>query len=363
MNKLEQGKIAAKDLAFLMTGFLSSVQLIGPGIQAGHDSWLAYMLGFAEGLLFAFLYILLSNRYQGKNLMEINELALGSFLGKFFSLCYLWYFFLLGSLVLRNFGDFFVNIIYPETPILVILIMITIICASAARNGIEVISRCSLVLVPLVFITTLSNTVMMLPEMNFTNLLPLFEAPLGKILLAAHNIATFPYGDSLAFLMILAFLQKPGQGKSSYLTGFLASFMLIFLTIIRNIATLGNTADIDIYPSYEAVRMINIAEIFTRMEVLVAANFLFLGFLKLSVLYYITALGTAQLLRLKSYLPLILPLGSLMISLSLILFESSVEIVSFATNIYPFYSLPFQLFLPGLTLLVSLLRRQSIKER
>jgi len=86
-----------------------------------------------------------------------------------------------------------------------------------------------------------------------------------------------------------------------------------------------------------------------------------MGFLKTSVLYYVTALGIAQLLRLKSYLPLILPLGSLMISLSLIQFESNVENIFFATKIYPFYSLPFELFLPGLTLLVSLLRRQSFK--
>jgi len=260
MNKLEQGRISGKQLAFLITGFLiGSVQVVGPGMQAGHDSWIAIILGLVEGLLFAFLFISLAGRYPGKTLIEINDLVFGSFLGKGISVCYLWYFLQLGALVLRNFGDFFITIIFPETPMLVILIMLTLICASAARNGIEVISRCSLVLVPLVFAATLATFALLLPEMDFANFLPIFETPLKDIFLAAHNIATFPFGETVTFLMVLAFLEKPSQVKASYPLGFTVASLNMFVATIRNIATLGIAAEIDIYPSSEAVRMVSIA--------------------------------------------------------------------------------------------------------
>jgi len=362
MSKLEPNKTTSKELAFLICGYvIASALVVVAGTDTGHDTWIAVILGFAESLIFAALYIGLARRYPGKTLIEINDTVFGPYLGKLVSLCYLWYFFQIAALVLRNYGDFLIAIIYPETPMLVILIMLTLLCASAARNGIEVIARCGLVLVPLVFITLILTFLMLLPEMDFDNFLPLFEAPLKDILLSAHSISAFPFGEVVAFLMLLAYLDKPGQAKKTILTGLSGALVVILIATIRNTATLGITAEMAIYPSYEAVRMVNIAEIITRMEILIAANFILLGFLKISVLYYATALGLAQMLRLQTYLPLILPLGSLMISLSILQFERNIENVYFVTKIYPIYSLPFELFLPGLTLLISLLRGQSAK--
>lgn len=362
MNMLEQGKIPGHQLTFLLASFLfGTTVIILPGTEAGHDTWIAVIIGFAEGLIFALLYISLARRYPGRTLIEINKTVFGSILGKLVSLCYLWYFLQLGSLVLRNFGDFFITTIYPETPMLVVLIMLVLLCASAVRNGIEVISKCSLILLPIYFLTTLLTFILLLPKMDFYNFLPLFDKPLPVILWAGHTLATFPFGETVTFLMVLAYLQKPNQGKTSYISAFTLALIFFLIVTIRNIAVLGPTAAIELYPSYRAVRLVNIAEIITRLEVLIAVNFLFLGFLKLSVLYYATALGLAQLLQLRSYLPLVLPLGSLLISLSILQFENNLENIFFATKIYPFYSLLFELFLPGLTLLVSLLRKQSSK--
>lgn len=363
MNKLEQGKIPSRQFTFLMVSFIvGSALIMAPGIEAGHDAWIAVILGSGEGLIFAFLYITLARRYPSQTLIDISNSVFGPILGKLVSLCYLWYFLQLGAFILRNFGDFFINIIYPETPILVVLLMVTLLCASAVRNGIAVISRCSLILLPILVLTVFVTFTLLLPKMDFSNFLPFFDKPLKEILLTSHTISTLLYGETVAFLMIAAFLQKPVQGKSSYLSAFAISLILFTVISIRNIATLGAFVAIELYPSYEAVRMINIAEVLTRFEILIAANFLLMGFLKISVLYYATVLGLAQLLQLRSYLPLILPIGSLMISLSILQFERTSESIFFSTKIFPFYSLAFVFFLPGLTLLVSLCKGSSPKK-
>lgn len=85
---------------------------------------------------------------------------------------------------------------------------------------------------------------------------------------------------------------------------------------------MGVTAGIQTYPSFEAVRLIDIAHILTRLEILIAINLLTMGFLRISVFFYGTVLGIAQLLDLRSYRLLVFPVGILMIILSLSNFKS-----------------------------------------
>lgn len=362
MNKLEQGRIPGQQLTSLLIGFLLGTAIvIIPGSEVGQDHWISLIIGFAEGLVFAWLYICLAARYPGQTLIEINDKVFGPILGRLISLLYIWFFMHIAALVLRDFGDFFITIVYPETPMPVILIMLTLLCASAVRNGIEVIARCSLLLVPIALMTVLVTAGLLLPEMDFSNLLPLLDKPLPAILWSGHIIATFPYGESVVFLMILAFLQKPAQGRTSYISAFTVVLLFFLMVSIRNTAVLGLQASNTVYPSYEVTRMISIAEILTRLEVLLAATYLFMGFLKLSVLYYAASLGLAQLLSLRSYLPLVLPLGSLLISLSILQIESTMENAFFTARISPINKLPYEVFLPCLTLAVSRLRGHSLK--
>jgi len=54
-----------------------------------------------------------------------------------------------------------------------------------------------------------------------------------------------------------------------------------------------------------AVQVIDIGDILTRVEVFVAINFITMGFIKVSVLFYGTVLGLAQVFNLSSYRPII----------------------------------------------------------
>ena len=106
MMQLEQGRISHRQLMVIVFGFTIGTSLIlNPVLIVGHDAWLTLLTGMAEGLVFAFVFSTLAMRFKGKNLVEINNLIFGSFLGKIVTLAYLGYFLWVGSLVLRNFGD------------------------------------------------------------------------------------------------------------------------------------------------------------------------------------------------------------------------------------------------------------------
>jgi spore germination protein KB len=355
--KLEGGKISSSHLTFLIVGFiLGSSLILSPGMAAKHDAWLAVLVGLGEGLVFTLIYLTLAMRFPGKTLVQYNDIIFGPYLGKVISLGYLWFFFHLGSLVLRNFGDFLTSMIYPETPIAVFIILTTLVCASAVRNGIEVITRCSLILVVFTVFSVLGTIILLAQDMKFTNLLPVLDLPLKEFIKASHSAATFPFGETVVFLMVIAFLDNVKQAKISTLTALIVAGLLLVLSLLRNTAVLGVTEGIHVYPSYQVIRLIKIAKILTRLEIIVAVNLLTMGFLKISVCYYATVLGLAQLLNLRSYLPLVFPVGVLMVSLSILQFDSVIENIFFAFEIYPYYSLPFEVGFPLLSLIIAIIR-------
>ncbi|KJS83753.1 MAG: hypothetical protein JM58_12195 [Peptococcaceae bacterium BICA1-8] len=360
--ELEGGKINNLQLTFLIIGFtFGSSVIISPGKGAGQDTWLAILAGLAEGLIFAWIFFTLAAKFPRKNIIQINEAIFGSFVGKVISLLYLWYFLHLGSLVLRNFGDFFTGAIYFQTPLIVIIGLTALLAASAVRNGIEVIARCSLLLVPITMFAFIFDTVFLLPQIEITKLLPILELPLKDFLKSSHSAATFPFGETVAFLMITSSLNKNSISsmKRFALAGIIIAASFFVMAAIRNLAVLGGTAKISLYPSYVAIQLIEVADIISRLEVAVSFAIFIMGFLKISVLYYGAVLGTAQILGLRSYLPLVLPIGTIMVVLSIIQFTSAVENITWATEIYPFYSLPFQLVFPLVALILAIIKQNK----
>lgn len=357
MIKNEQAEISRKQLTFLLIGFLLGASLvIVPGQQAEHDSWLAILAGLSEGLVFILIYTTLCEKFPGKTVVQFNDIIYGPYLGKIVSIIYIWYFFEITGLNFRAFSDFFINSMMPETPMEMITIATFFLCASSVRNGIEVFARCSLILVPFTVLIFFGTIVLLIKDMELTNFLPVLEAPLKDFILASHSTATFPFGDAVVFLMILPFINNPKQGKSAAVMAFIIAGIILVMASMRNIAVLGNALYIHTYPSYQAVRLIDIGGILTRLEIIVGLNLLNMGFLKISVFYYGTVLATSQLFNLRSYLPLVYPIGLMIVVFSLTVFESNIEHQFYAFEIFPFYAPTIQFCLPLISLIVAKMR-------
>lgn len=358
---LEKGKISNFQLSALIIGFVfGSSLIITPGKAfegAGHDAWIAVALGLMEGLLIAWIFTALAMQFKDKTIIEINSLVFGKILGKCISALFIWYLFHLGALVLNNYARFFKLGIYPATPKTVALLLLMLVCASTVGRGIEVLARCSLILVPLTILIAFADTLLLIPHIDLNNLMPILDVPIGKLLLASHGAASFPFAETVAFLMVLAFIDKPEKGPSAVSRGLLTAGFILIMIVARNAAVLGQMAAITNYPSYLAAQVIDIGDILTRLEVLVAINLITMGFIKISVLLYGTVLGLAQVFNLRSYRPIILPVGILMVILALTNVGNTLEMFEFANKGYPIYAVPFQIGIPLITLVVAKLRR------
>lgn len=353
---LERGRIASSQLTVMVVGFVLGSSLVNRPTSTA-DDWLSLILGIGEGLVIAIPYLALAARFPGATLDRIFEQVFGYAVGKASALVFAWYLFHLGSLVLGNFVYFYQSTLMPQTPLLVIASMIALSAASAVRNGVEVLARCTQALMLLVVSQITVVTLLATSAFDTRRFFPVLDTPLTAILRLARAFGAFPFGEVVAFMMVIPFVNKQSQTNSAVLRGLLAGGLLLLLVIIRDTGVLGRTAAIFPYPNYQAAKLVNFGRYFTRIEILVAATMVAAGFVKISVLLYGTVLALSQMAELHSYLPLVLPTTILMVILSIMNFPNLPEQNRFAVEVYPWYSLPFQVGIPLVTLVVAVLRR------
>lgn len=355
---LEKGRVTDTGFVMLIFGLIigaSSIQ--PPGRAAEQDAWIAILIGIAEGLLIAALFLILTKRFPGKTLVEISDIVYGPYLGKVVSIIFLWYLFHIGSLVLTNFTDYFSALFLTKTPHIILLATMVLICVSAAKKGIEVITRCSVILVPLAIFFYFLTIAFLIGDFEIKNLQPVLATPPAELLWAAHGAASFPFAETVAFLMVFPFLNNKRDAVPATFKGIIIAGLVLTGSVVRNIAVLGASEKAYIYPSFHAVTIINIAEIITRLELLASLIVLGMGFLKAVVFLYGVSLGVAQVCSLRSYRSLVVPVAVLMSILALYNFPNPVEFVRFVNNAYPVYALPFQVIIPLLTLIIAIIRK------
>ncbi|HHV64329.1 MAG TPA: endospore germination permease [Peptococcaceae bacterium] len=355
--KVEHGRISSSALLFLIIGFIQANIILFDFNSniSGRDTWLCIIAALTMSIPIVYAYCSLSKRFPGKNLFEIHELVYGSFFGKVISAGYIFMFLSLMAVNIRVMGDFFLTFSLPETPLWAILIMFTFVCAWAVRAGLEVIARCSHILVLTSSGLYALTILMLLKDMEFSNLLPVLDLPLKKFIQSSHVSLTIFFLEVMVFLAFIPYVNKLEQAKKSVLLGLILGGVTLLIIELRNITTLGPIISISASPGFATVRMINVAKVFTRLDMIVAYILFGNMFLKASVIYYATVLGLAQTLRLKSYTGIVIPVGIIAISLAISSFDSSMEQIYVGSNIWPFIAMPFEFFIL-ITLLVAKIR-------
>lgn len=320
-----------------------------------HDTWLAVLSGLIISIPFTLCYAALIKKFASQNFVQILETILGPYLGKAVVLLYICYFWLLLVFNIEGFGEF-ESLLMPETPFIVPVILFTAVCAYAAFTGIEVLARLGFFFMFVGFFIIFSTFFLLLKDMQATNFLPFFEVPIKDFIHGMHIIITIPLLEIVVFLIIMPCLNNKKNTIQYTLTGLLLGGLSFLVVSVRNTAILGNIEPYFTSPSFQVSRFINIGDILTRMEVLTVIGYITDLFLKCGILYYCVVLSLSQLLRLRTYTPLIIPIGCISVTLSMIVFDSIAAHLLDAQNFSPVYASLFSLVLPPLLLLITKIR-------
>jgi len=362
---LEGGKIDAWQAVFLNVIMVSATAILGaPAImaaQAGHDGWMSALLATMLGLPIAWITVKLSSLYPGQTLIQYLEDILGRWPGKALGLLYLLYFTHITAIMAREYGGFLVDVFLIGTPITVVNAMALLISAYIIKLGLEVLARSNQIFFPWLIMSLLLTFLLVIPEMDPARLQPVLEA--GGLEIFKGSLAPWAwYGEIIAFAMVIPFLAKPGEAGKIVLLTFIFLGLIFFLLVIVGLAVFGAGLANMNYPILNVTRVISLARVIERPEPLIMTVWVTGGLFKVTFFYYIIVLGSAQLLRLKSYRPLVLPVGAILAALSINVSESTLEIFDFIAHYWPFYALStFEFGFPALLLGIALIKNRGNK--
>lgn len=256
---MQKEQITDKEAICLIIVFLiGSSLIIGVGGYANNDAWVATIVGIIMAVPMLLVFSRILSLFPGEDLFAILDITLGKVMGKILAVLYVWYAFHVGALVLRNFGEFFNIIAMPETPMLVSLLCLGLLCIIAVKLGIEVLGRTNTYFLPILLFILVAVQLLALSQLHFEYIKPILGNGLITVLHGGFSAFSFPFAELVLFMGVFCSLKTKESPFRVYFWGILIAGIIICITTIRNIAILGNMLGSFYFPSYEAVSSIRI---------------------------------------------------------------------------------------------------------
>ncbi|MEK3886186.1 GerAB/ArcD/ProY family transporter [Bacillus sp. FSL K6-3431] len=327
---------------------------------AKQDAWIASILGVGLALLLVMLYTTLGNRFMDKTFVEINEILLGKWLGKLVSLTFVFFSLIGAAILLIIMGYFVTTQIMPVTPIAAIHILFVTIVVMAVRLGIETTARAAEILFPLFVLLFIMFAVLISPQIDFQKLQPVLETGIKPIIHATISFTSIISLSPIILLMIFPVsVNQPKQAQKAFFIGTFFGGIFLIITIALTILVLGvDQTERHIYPSYAVAKKINVGNFLQRIEAIMAIMWIITIYFRLVMYFYVTVLGLSQILNLKDYRPLTLPLGIILVVLSLIIYPNIIYAAKWTKETWLPYASTYGLVLPVLLLVVAKLRKR-----
>ncbi|MCG8500527.1 MAG: endospore germination permease [Firmicutes bacterium] len=362
---MHQETISDKQAIMLVMLFIIGTAIVFiPGFEAGKDVWLAVIFSVVMILPFIFMYARLLFLFPGKGLFDILQSVFGKWLGKGLGILYIWFALHLSSLIIRNFGDFVSTVGLRETPSIVSMIGIGLLCAWGVKQGIEVLGRWVEFFLPLLIVIVFGAIFLLMPEMDMNNVRPVLYDGIRPVARGTFSIFSFPFGETIMFTMVFHALKTRQSCYKVYITGVCLTGIVGTLISLTVVLVLGVSGYLNAYfPTYAMVSKLNVGGFLQRVEVIVAVVFLLGGFIKASICLIGASQGVAKVFGLKDYRFIVIPVVLLVLNLAYFHYEDVREMYRWTFAIWPYYAFAFQAIIPVLIWIFAEMAIRSRKKR
>lgn len=362
--KLEHGYVSMfQGTSVFITFVLSTIDIFVPYLtvqRAGRDGWISVFLMMLFNLPLVATLLALTLRFPRQNIIGYSQLILGVWPGRLVGLLYLFFMLLIGVVTTRELMEIMSIAFLQHTPQIVVGMLAVALTTYAARSGLEVVNRVNGILLPLGMFFLVFVGFAALPRADLNRYLPILEngikPPLNASLVMLAQIA-----EGIMLLWTLPLTPQPRKIINS----------LAWALPILGGALLLGTISIPVFgaeavarltmPALELSRTIDIPGL-PRSDILIMAGWFAGIYVKLSAVHYMLSLLSAEFAGLKSYKPLITPIGVIILSLALLMFSNIKELLRFIGGPFTYLLLTFEFALPLIMLIISWLRGIEEKE-
>lgn len=362
---MEKGKISALQMLLMLyptiiaTGILSVPSITAR--YAHNDFWFSPIIASVVGFMTVYIAVQLQKAYPEQTVTEYSTKIIGRIPGKVFGLLLLFFYTESTGDITRMYSMFISNSFLPQTPEIVIIATMVLVCAFCVYGGLEVIGRVGQIIFPLFVLPIVMLAIFLTPDFKPYNILPMFE----KGVLPSLKGAITPAGWFAEFFMMTFLLPYLADQKKGMKNGMLSVIGVMITLVVVNLIVLfilGTMTANKVYPLMNVARYANIAGFFENLETFVMGVWIAGVFLKTTVFFYVATLSTAQWLNLSDYRPIIWPLAILIVVFAFWGVPSSMEMTHYNVTGFPFYSIFVQFIVPLFLLIIATLKNKLRKK-
>jgi spore germination protein KB len=260
---LVQSKIQPVQLFALIVLFeCGSAVVVGLGLEAKQDAWIAILFGIIGGIGLFSLYIYLYTQFPTLPLTNYLEKIIGKFFGRILAIIYICLFLYIAARILRTFCDLLLTTILVETPMWAIAMIMMLPIYFACYLGLEVIARTAETLFPWMiffgFAFILLCFLSGIPKSE--NFQPVLGDGWKSVIQAFFPVVlSFPFGESIVFGNLFPSLNDQKKGIMAGFSAMLFSGFILILNTMIIISVIGAYwAKESPFPLLEAVGKINV---------------------------------------------------------------------------------------------------------
>ncbi|MDQ6422575.1 endospore germination permease [Paenibacillus sp. LHD-117] len=362
---MDKGKISLKQFAIL-TCFMvvGDSILVMPGLllaSSKQDSWLAMALGMLLAVPFLLLFFYAYKVDPELSLVQNLMKKLGRWVGGAISLLFLTHPLFVGVAIVKEIGDFMNTHIMPETPNMAILGLFLVIVVMSVSGGLEAFARAGEILFICFMLVFILFSMALLPQMNLHMLEPVMEKGFAPVFSGTMISLTYCFVELIGLLMIMPRVarKEPKDVARSFFYGALIGGIIILVVIVLCVAVLGtNITERHIYPTFTLAKRINVGDFIERVEAFLAFMWIISSFFKLTVNLFALQIGLSQLFGLKDYRSFSVPVGLVLLLLSVTFAPNIVYYNNIIVEGWPYYDLSIAL-VPALLLAFYAFRRKG----
>lgn len=351
-------KISLSQLAAIVINFhIGSSIVIGLGLSAKEDAWIALLISLGLGIFITLFFIYLANLLPGKNLFEMFEYCFSRPIAIGISLLYSVYFLYYACRIIRDFGELIASIVLPITPIEVSTFALVIVIGFILYLGLEVLARTAEIFTPyaVTFNILLFIFLYVGGNLDISNIKPILGEglqPLWKVIFPFELIR--PYGQLLVLTLLLNNVTNSKYSKKIIVVSVTFASILLILSSLLIVLSLGyDVALRSTFPLLSAARLVSIGEFLQRIDAIVIFCMM-LGTLVKSAIYFYSGLQGLEYVFKLPFRMFVVPMASIVSLFSIFIARNYLDHIKEGLEVGPFIlHLALQFVVP--TILVSII--------
>ncbi|ATP41382.1 hypothetical protein CSE16_15675 [Solibacillus sp. R5-41] len=357
---MNEKSISQKQLYFMVLQSQIGIGLLAlPSNVFGHsknDGWISVLLaGISIQILILLLWTLL-NGFKGKSIFEISVIVFGKYVGKFINILYTVYFLIVMALLAFLFANLLKEWILGYTPFSILLLIILATTIYIGKSNLRVLARFYMLTAGVIIISIVLPWFAFTFNFEWAYLFPIGQSGVGNITMGAHDAIVAMLGFEI-IAVVLPFVE--GTYKQSLKNVSLANMTVTLMYVYFTIACylIFSPAEIKIIsePVLYLLKAVSFPWV-ERLDLIFLSIWIIPMTTSLVTYFYLSSKGAAYTLHKgqRKYTIWYLPLFVFILGL---FFSSEFELKQFSKYV-AISGYIFSVFIPLLTLLVSIVRKK-----